>query len=117
MGEGGGGAAVGRGRAEGVEGVGEGVRLQLEADLDDVEGGHDESEPRRNVKYGCRPAEVRAIRLDALLTSIPGLLSRLPRRLGAWSPVREVSIFGLMYARERFVLCFSHLILETRTFG
>jgi hypothetical protein len=37
------GAAVGGGFAEGGEGVGEGVWLELEADLDDVEGGDDES--------------------------------------------------------------------------
>ena len=41
--DGGDGAAVGGCGAERVEGVGEGVRLELEADLDDVEGCDDEA--------------------------------------------------------------------------
>ena len=42
VGEGAEGAAVGWGGAERVEGVGEGVGLELEADLNDIEGGDDE---------------------------------------------------------------------------
>lgn len=45
------GAAVGGGFAEGGEGVGEGVWLELEADLDDVEGGDEES--RDEPGYGA----------------------------------------------------------------
>lgn len=42
--EGGDGAAVRRRVAEGEEGVGEGVRLELQADLDDIERCDDEAE-------------------------------------------------------------------------
>lgn len=49
------GAAVGGRLAQGGQGVGERVRLELEADLDDVKGGDDESGSGEKTKFSHHP--------------------------------------------------------------